>query len=680
MCRASDVVLPWFALTRFSGRQKCLTPSHPDITIISYLDYAQKKDVLLNYHRTLLSILLVAVAGCLSLASAVPVIPLGVERLSNGNTMIADGRVFTGNDAHALEVDSLGRLVWAYVKCDVPFLHTARRLANGNTLMASSTGNRVIEVNPDGDTVWTIGTILNYPNDAFRLANGHTLITDRDNNRVIEVTPQRMIVWSYPGLNAPHNGTRLENGNTLVCDGHSNRVLEIDSARNIVWQYGTDLDWARCAQRLPNGHTLIADSNHNRVIEVDQLGEIVWTATGLPTPYTAQRLANGHTVVSAGTRVVELDSADNIVWQYPHTVSVAVETLQVVNPTSGCTLYAQIHRPANAGPGHLVPGVIFVPGGKGFGSLLDSTTTPDDIASEGFAFMHFDPDGRGKSNAYPEDYDGHVQQDGMHACLSLLASRDYVDTSRLGVYTQGYGITMGTGMIARYPEPRVDFLLDFEGPSDRSQSCQDSGGIVPVPADSDAFWQEREAGRFIKQVPSAYLRFQPQVDSNPMIRDNRHAIKLIDSATAVAYGGAGISKWTQMNDSVMNPADKVYSLPNPPVWIPQIQEVQNYIRVIVYLHQLAALVPPGVAESRGAAPAAALQVAPRPCRGVLRVGLPSGLGRRELRVHDVCGRLVARAVVPAGSSRATLDLHGLQPGVYYVSTAGAGTVPVLVVR
>jgi hypothetical protein len=71
---------------------------------------------------------------------------------------------------------------------------------------------------------------------------------------------------------------------------------------------------------------------------------------------------------------------------------------------------------------------------------------------------------------------------------------------------------------------------------------------------------------------------------------------------------------------------------------------------------------------------------PRPCRGVLQVELPPATGTRELQVHDDCGRLVMRVAVPAGSSRAALDLHNLQPGAYYVSTAGAGTAPVVVVR
>jgi hypothetical protein len=270
----------------------------------------------------------------------------------------------------------------------------------------------------------------------------------------------------------------------------------------------------------------------------------------------------------------------------------------------------------------------------------------------------------------------------MHACLSLLASREYVDTSRLGVYTQRYGITMGSGMIARYAEPHVKFLLDFEGPADRSQTCQDSGGHVPVQVDSEAFWQEREAARFMKQVPAAYLRVQSQTDSNPRIPDNRHCVQLVDSATAAAYGGAGISPWTRINDSVMNPPNRVYTPTlSTPVWIPELQESQNAVRVLLYLHELADLDLPGaVTGPREPGPVAPLQVTPRPARGPLRVRVPAAAGDRQLRLHDTCGRLVMQAVLPAGRTEVMLDLRDLGPGVYYVSTAGAGTVPVVVVR
>jgi hypothetical protein len=562
----------------------------------------------------------------------------------------------------------------------VPYIHTARRLANGNTLMSSTGDNKVVEVNRDGDRMWLDSSGLLWPNEAYRLANGNTLITSRDNNRVIEVTPAGVTVGGYYSLTGPHNGNRLANGHTLISDSEGNRVIEVDSAGNIVWQYATGLQWPRSAQRLDNGNTLIADSRNNRVIEVNRFGSMIWSVTGESMPFAAVRLDNGNTLVSVGeSRVVELTPAKSIVWQYPNTVAVLVETLRVVNPTSGCSLYVHIHRPAYADSTNRVPGVVFVPGGTGFGSAYDADSLADDVASDGFAFLHFDPDGRGRSGAYPENYDGQVHQDGMHACLSALAGRPYVDTSRLGVYTQSYGITMGSGMIARYSEPHVKFLLDFEGPADRYQTCADSGGLVPMPPDSDAFWQEREAARFMKQMPCAYLRMQPQVDSNPMLMDNRHAIQLIDSATSIAHGGAGISEWTRVNDSVMNQMNRVYTLSGPPVWIPTLQELQNSVRVLLYLHELADITV-GIAESHEPGQAASLRAAPRPCRGLLQVGLLPGNGPREIRVYDACGRRVAQEIVPAGRTQAVLDLRGLRPGVYYVSAAGAGAVPVVVVR
>jgi hypothetical protein len=108
--------------------------------------------------------------------------------------------------------------------------------------------------------------------------------------------------------------------------------------------------------------------------------------------------------------------------------------------------------------------------------------------------------------------------------------------------------------------------------------------------------------------------------------------------------------------------------------------LQKEVRTLLYLHGLADMDLPGVAERRVAAPAASLRVAPRPCRGVLRVGLAPGTDPCELQIHDPCGRLVKRSVVPSGSRQAVLDLRDLRPGVYYVSAAGAGTVPVVVVR
>jgi hypothetical protein len=131
----------------------------------------------------------------------------------------------------------------------------------------------------------------------------------------------------------------------------------------------------------------------------------------------------------------------------------------------------------------------------------------------------------------------------------------------------------------------------------------------------------------------------------------------------------------------MNKANRVYTLSDPPVWIPEVQESQNLVRTLLYLHELAdGDSSVAAAERRDLGLAASLRAFPRPCRGVMQVRLPPGARPRELRAHDACGRRVASAIVAAGREQAALDLRDLRPGVYYVSMAGAGTVPVVVVR
>ena len=131
---------------------------------------------------------------------------------------------------------------------------------------------------------------------------------------------------------------------------------------------------------------------------------------------------------------------------------------------------------------------------------------------------------------------------------------------------------------------------------------------------------------------------------------------------------------------MMNRANRVYTLKDPPVWIPEEQERLELTRILLYLHELAEQGPPGVTERKAGLLSAGLRVHPRPCRGVLVAEFPEGSRARDVRVHDVTGRLVASAVVPAGRAKAELDLRDLRPGVYYVSAAGAGTAPVVIVR
>lgn len=105
----------------------------------------------------------------------------------------------------AREYDRSGKVVWEY---DVGSkLYSAVRLANGNTLIGTGDGHRVIEVSPDKKIVWEVtekelpGVQLAWITMVDRLANGNTWIVNchagPDNPQVLEVSPDKKVVWSF---------------------------------------------------------------------------------------------------------------------------------------------------------------------------------------------------------------------------------------------------------------------------------------------------------------------------------------------------------------------------------------------------------------------------------------------------------------------------------------------------
>jgi hypothetical protein len=326
-----------------------------------------------------------------------------------------------------------------------------------------------------------------------------------------------------------------------------------------------------------------------------------------------------------------------------------------------------------------VPAVILVPDGLCAGSVCDTNGLADLIAADGFAALHFDPEGRGSSDTFPEDYNGAVHQSALQACLDTLAAQPYVDTARIGILAMGYGLTMAAGMLAQCPpSPPVKFLIDFEGPADRYEASSDSGGPVPVKPDSQLFWENREAVRSMARIRCRYLRIQTAQDHNPRILDNRGCIALVDSATS------GEAAWTRVNDSVMNQSNQTYTIADPPVWIPEIQEYHTPIRYLLYLRELAGADVPTGLETGPVLPVGStgsLTVFPNPvARAVsVRYCLPTP-GPVSVGVYDAGGRLVkslARGPARAGEHRVWwdgADRTGMPAaaGVYYCRVQGQG--------
>jgi hypothetical protein len=99
------------------------------------------------------------------------------------------------------------------------------------------------------------------------------------------------------------------------------------------------------ASRLENGNTLITDSNHSRIVEIDSGQNVVWeyfTCTGQdcnlprgtgPLPTRAVRLKNGHTLISDqyNHRVIEVNHAKQIVHSFGQIGSLGYDPQNVAN-------------------------------------------------------------------------------------------------------------------------------------------------------------------------------------------------------------------------------------------------------------------------------------------------------------------------------------------------------------
>lgn len=235
--------------------------------------------------------------------------PRSVERLPNGNTLIARGYMGVVE-----EITPAGTIAWEYRGGEGFYPWHATRLPNANTLMVSRRADEVFEVTPAGEVVWRYGGAS----------------VPREEGAVL--------VPGYPGyVQDPFSASRLPNGNTLICDNQSGFVLEVRSADydpgalndgytadSVVWSYAPGGSyWPKTAQRLSNGNTLIAASDF--VVEVDAACDTVWSL-GAPTlrqPVSAVRLEDGTTLIAEERspdsligRAVRVNSAGEVLWSF----------------------------------------------------------------------------------------------------------------------------------------------------------------------------------------------------------------------------------------------------------------------------------------------------------------------------------------------------------------------------
>ncbi|MDB5103717.1 MAG: hypothetical protein JWP91_1406 [Fibrobacteres bacterium] len=185
-------------------------------------------------------------------------------------------------------------------------ISTARRLANGNTLLGSSDANAVTvyELNPDktqkGKRVSAGLTDLRLLRP---LDNGNILLSLASPHKVVEVNAAGATVWTAGLTDKAYVAVRLANGHTIATSGEDARVYDIsvDGKSSTLAAAGLEkfpnsgLLWFSGFEILPNGHYFVAN----------------W---------------NGHGMEGKGPHAVEFDAANNLVWKWEDHVAASTVT------------------------------------------------------------------------------------------------------------------------------------------------------------------------------------------------------------------------------------------------------------------------------------------------------------------------------------------------------------------
>jgi len=180
------------------------------------------------------------------------------RRLENGLTMVAES-----GTTRIIEVNKEGAIVHSTpLKVSTPDPHRDTRLVRitdaGTYLVAHESQKLIREYNREGAIVWEyeVGSQLY---SAVRLANGNTLIGTGDGHRVIEVTKDKEIVWEVnendlAGVKLAWITMvdRLPNGNTWIVNCHAGpnnrQIVEVNKDKKVVWSFK---DFERFGNALP---------------------------------------------------------------------------------------------------------------------------------------------------------------------------------------------------------------------------------------------------------------------------------------------------------------------------------------------------------------------------------------------------------------------------------------------
>lgn len=178
-------------------------------------------------------------------------------------------------------------------------IYACQRLANGNTFIGECNSGFLLEIAPNGNVVKKVKLLPEgvdggsaYMRNARKLENGNYLVAHYGLDKVSEYDPEGKTVREILVKGGPHTAIRLPQGNTLIaCSDHNGepRIAEVDKSDSVVWQItknelpGIELRFMAGMEILPNGNMVFTNwVGHNpqgkvtHAFEITRDKKLVW--------------------------------------------------------------------------------------------------------------------------------------------------------------------------------------------------------------------------------------------------------------------------------------------------------------------------------------------------------------------------------------------------------------------